>query len=178
MEPSVNLWKLYTALHSGSNVKKLGNYFFPLNEAMAQFIEEEKHVTFHLSVLQIRIRTHVVRICKTDVLYSIQCTFVTFAFPLPGELVDECILLTVLHPEVPAHQHEPQGPWGGSGSHISVGFGSEAGSRSRMLTSFNFIAWVNQKILIQNWMFPLLYCLIIVHVYMSTNYSSTCTGRF
>ena len=83
-------------------------------------------------------------------MYSIQCTFVTFAFPLPGELVDECILLTVLHPEVPAHQHEPQGPGGGSGSHISVGFGSEAGSRSRMLTSFNFIAWVNQKILIQN----------------------------
>ena len=114
-------------------------------------------------------------------MYSIQCTFVTFAFPLPGELVDECILLTVLHPEVPAHQREPQGPWGGSGSfcngsrspvlfgsgsHISVGFRSEAGSRSRMLTSFNFIAWVNQKILIQNWMFPLLYCLIIVHVYV------------
>ena len=37
---------------------------------MAQFIEEEKHVTFHLSVLQIRIRTNVVRICKTDVQYT------------------------------------------------------------------------------------------------------------
>ena len=48
---------------------------------MAQFIEEEKHVTFHLSVLQIRIRTNVVRICKTDVQYTMYICHLCFPTP-------------------------------------------------------------------------------------------------